>query len=288
MSEAKILFVGPGAVGASVAAWVAESYSAVFIMGHGATQAALRKDGITTYWAAAPEQTRRTMRVAIVDRLGDIADVDIVVLAVKNYSLEAVARQIKEELTDRPIIVSMANGIDNQRILPKFFSRVIYGVVAYNAWRDGPAVIGYQQKGPLLIGTPDNSLSAELQLVQSILSRGCPTQIVDRLQDAVHKDRDQSHQCAGRAGRPRLAAFIEPRRLSAASLPDSMGGRAHHSRRRLSRIPHSRDADFSFTPSDDADSGLRHSPGVQAQDKRHGDVEHDSGCGVARCPGHRA
>jgi len=186
MSEAKILFVGPGAVGASVSAWVAESYSAVFIMGHGATQAALRKDGITTYWAAAPEQTRRTVRVAIVDRPGDIADVDIVVLAVKNYSLEAVARPVEEELGDRPIIVSMANGIDNQRILPKLFSKVIYCVVAYNAWRDGPAVIGYQHKGPLLIGTPDNSLGAELRLVQSILSRGCPTEIVDRLQDAVH------------------------------------------------------------------------------------------------------
>ena len=186
MSETKILFIGPGAIGASVAAWVAESYPAVFIMGHGATQAALRTDGITTYQSAAPEQTRRTVRVATVDRPGDIADADIVVLAVKNYSLEAVARQVRDELGDRPIIVSLANGIDNQRVLPKFFSKVIYGVVAYNAWRDGPAVIGYQHKGPLLIGTPDNRLGAELRLVQSILARGCPTQITDRLQDAVH------------------------------------------------------------------------------------------------------
>ena len=186
MSETKILFIGPGAIGASVAAWVAESYPAVFIMGHGATQAALRTDGITTYQSAAPEQTRRTVRVATVDRPGDIADADIVVLAVKNYSLEAVARQVRDQLGDRPIIVSLANGIDNQRVLPKFFSKVIYGVVAYNAWRDGPAVIGYQHKGPLLIGTPDNRLGAELRLVQSILARGCPTQITERLQDAVH------------------------------------------------------------------------------------------------------
>ena len=85
MSEAKILFIGPGAIGASVAAWVAEYYPAVFIMGHGETQAALRTDGITTYQSAAPEQTRRTVRVATVDRPGDIANVDIVVLAVKNY-----------------------------------------------------------------------------------------------------------------------------------------------------------------------------------------------------------
>ncbi len=186
MSEPKVLFVGPGAIGASVAAWVAESYPAVFIMGHGETQAALRRNGITTYAFADPERTRRTVRVATVERPGDIGDVDIVVLAVKNYSLEAVARQLRAELGDRPIVVSLANGIDNQRILPKFFTRVIYGIVGYNARRDEPVVVGYQRKGPLLIGTPDNSLRAELQLVQSILARGCPTEIVDRLEDAVH------------------------------------------------------------------------------------------------------
>jgi 2-dehydropantoate 2-reductase len=186
MTQAKILFIGPGAIGASVAAWVAESYPDVFIMGHGETQAALRRDGITLYQFAAPQETRRTVRVPVVDRPGDVADADIVVLAVKNYSLDEVAREVHAQLGDRPIIVSMANGIDNQRILPKYFSRVIYCVVAYNARRDAPAVIGYQRKGPFLIGTLDNRLGTELNLVQSILARAGPTEIVDRLQDAVH------------------------------------------------------------------------------------------------------
>jgi 2-dehydropantoate 2-reductase len=186
VSEAKILFIGPGAIGASVAAWVAESYPSVWMMGQGETQAVLRQNGIATYDFADPERTRRTVRVATIDRPGDIGDIDIVVLAVKNYSLEAAARQVQKELGDRPIVVSMANGIDNQRILPKFFSKVIYCVVGYNARRDASVVVGYQRKGPLLIGTPDNKLGGELRLVQSILARGCPTEIVDRLQDAVH------------------------------------------------------------------------------------------------------
>jgi Ketopantoate reductase PanE/ApbA len=82
-----------------------------------------------------------------------------------------------------PIIVSLANGIDNQRILPKLFSKVIYGVVVHNARRDAPVVVGFQDKGPLLIGTLDSTLGAELELVRSILARGCPTEIVDRMQD---------------------------------------------------------------------------------------------------------
>ena len=160
MSEPKILFIGAGAIGASVAAWVAESYKSVWIMGRGEAQDALRKDGITTYDFAAPAETRRTVRIPTVTRPGELADVDVVALAVKNYGLEAVAKQVRDELGDRPIIVSLANGIDNQRILPKLFSKVIYGVVVHNARRDAPVVVGFQDKGPLLIGTLDNALDA--------------------------------------------------------------------------------------------------------------------------------
>ena len=138
MSEPKILFIGAGAIGASVAAWVAESYKPVWIMGRGDAQDALRKDGITIYDFAAPAATRRTVRIPTIARPGELGDADIVVLGVKNYGLEAVANQVRDELGDRPIIVSMANGIDNQRILPKLFSKVIYCVVVHNARRDVP------------------------------------------------------------------------------------------------------------------------------------------------------
>jgi ketopantoate reductase len=89
LSEPKILFIGAGAIGASVAAWVAESYKLVWIMGRGEAQEALRKDGITTYDFAAPAETRRTMRIPTITRPGELDDIDIVVLAVKNYGLEA-------------------------------------------------------------------------------------------------------------------------------------------------------------------------------------------------------
>ncbi len=187
MSSARVLVIGAGAVGTSIAAWLAESRgAAVQMSARGETLAALRANGIRIYQFSDPEESRRAVRVAIVDRPADAAPVDILLVAVKNYGLEAVARQVKEELGDQPIIVSMANGIDNQRILPRFFSKVIYCVVPYNARRDAPGVVGYQRRGPLLIGTPDNTLRPELELVQSVLANACPTHIVDRLDDVVH------------------------------------------------------------------------------------------------------
>src|SRR3984885_5230968 len=124
VNEPKILFVGPRAIGASLAAWVAETYPAVFVMGHGASQAALRQNGITTYAFDQTEETRRTVRVGVVDRPRDVADADIVVVGGKNYSFAAVAEQVRGDLGDRPIRVSLANGIDTQFDLLQVFSNV--------------------------------------------------------------------------------------------------------------------------------------------------------------------
>src|SRR5262249_57722172 len=107
-------------------------------MGRGDAQEALRQDGITIYDFAAPAATRRSVRIPTVTRPGELGDADIVVLGVKNYGLEAVAEQVRDELGDRPIIVSMANGIDNQRILPKLFSKGIYCVFFPNTPPDTP------------------------------------------------------------------------------------------------------------------------------------------------------
>jgi len=64
MSDFDFAILGAGAIGASVAAWVAESYKSVWIMGRGEAQDALRKDGITTYDFAAPAETPDSARAA--------------------------------------------------------------------------------------------------------------------------------------------------------------------------------------------------------------------------------
>ena len=184
--DKKILIVGAGAIGASIAAWLAPHYNNLHVIDKDETQKALKKNGITTYRIADPESTRETTRIKIVDNIKKIPDMDIVILAVKNYDLETAAIMVYNALGDKPLVVSMANGILNQTLLPRYFSRVIYCVVSYNARRDKPAVIGYQKKGPLYIGTPDNSLQAELQTVQEILSSGCETIITNHLENTVH------------------------------------------------------------------------------------------------------
>jgi 2-dehydropantoate 2-reductase len=181
----KIVFFGAGVIGGSVAGWIAPHYDNLYLLDQGATAEALKQNGITLYLGDNPEK-KENVKVQVLDNLDQAADAEIIVIGVKNYSLEPVAKLIKGKTGDRPLILSMANGIVNQEILPKYFSRVVYCVVSYNGWMDKPGVIGFQKKGPLIIGTPDNRLSEEMKLIAEIFNRGVETVITPHLQDAVH------------------------------------------------------------------------------------------------------
>jgi 2-dehydropantoate 2-reductase len=126
------------------------------------------------------------VRVKVIDDLDEVPDADVVVLGVKNFSLEKVANLVKEKMGDRPLIVAMQNGLDNQRILPPIFSKVIYCIVSYNAWMDEPGVIGFQKKGPLHIGTLNNELPSEMAEVAEVFNLGVETHVTDRIADAAH------------------------------------------------------------------------------------------------------
>ena len=88
-------------------------------------------------------------------------------------------------MVKEPIILGIQNGVINQEILPKYFSQCIYGIGTYNAWRDEKNIVGYQNKGKILIGTPNNELSQEMAKIVGIMSLGSPFEIIDNLYDAT-------------------------------------------------------------------------------------------------------
>ena len=185
MKHLKIVVMGVGAIGGSVGGWIAENYDNVYFHDLPDMNKKLREDGLTLY----PQGDRyagRRVDVKVIDDLSEAPDADVVVLGVKNYSLAKVAGVIRDKLGDRPIILAMQNGLENQTILPQFFSKVVYCVISYNAWLDEPAVIGYQKKGPLHIGTKYNELQAEMADIARIFNLGLETDVTTRIGDAAH------------------------------------------------------------------------------------------------------
>jgi 2-dehydropantoate 2-reductase len=183
-ADSKVLVFGAGAVGASVGGWLAERHESVWLLDQPALVDVLNQRGLTLYENDRARAT--TVKVKAVSELGAVPAPDVVLIAVKTYSLDKVCGLIKERLGDAPIVVALQNGVDNQTIIPKFFTRAIYTVVAYNAWIDEPGVVGYQKKGPLVIGTPRGELADECRAVAGLLSRGVETTVAPGFLDAAY------------------------------------------------------------------------------------------------------
>jgi 2-dehydropantoate 2-reductase len=178
-----VLVFGAGAVGSTVGGWLAERHPKVWLLDLPPVVAAL-ENGLTLY-EGDPSRGRRVPVNAVSD-LGAAPRPDVVIVAVKTYSLDKVCGLIKERLGDAPLILALQNGVDNQTILPRWFSKVVYGIVAYNAWIDAPGVVGYQKRGPLVLGTPRPELAEEKRELAALLDRSVETVVTERFQDAAH------------------------------------------------------------------------------------------------------
>lgn len=181
----KIVMFGAGAIGQSVGGWVAGAYDNIWLLDRGDVAAIIKKKGIT-HFEQGKEKDRAHVAVRVIDDIGEARDADVIAICVKNFSLDAVSKTIREKVGDRPVIIGMQNGRENQEILPKHFSKVIYCVIGYNAWFEEPGVVGYQKKGPLIFGTKNNELMDEMKEIAAVFNRGVETVVVDHLQDAVH------------------------------------------------------------------------------------------------------
>jgi 2-dehydropantoate 2-reductase len=178
--------VGAGAIGSSVTGWVAPKYDRLFLLARGENAEVIKNQGLRFY-LKGEEANAAPIRVKVVESLGEVSTPDIIVIAVKNYDLEATATTLRMQLgTHQPIVVGLQNGVENQLILPRYFTRVIYGVVCFNAWRDAPGRVGHQKRGYIILGTVRKDFQAEQQQVAAILRLGLDCNLTDRLEDAVH------------------------------------------------------------------------------------------------------
>ena len=186
LNNTEIVFYGAGSMGCTAAGWLAEKHDQTYLLARPALAALLRwNDGVKLFLSETSD-TITTHHVRVIESLDETPDAHIVVLCVKVYDLEAAASDIYAQLGDKAIIVALQNGIENQNILSQYFSKVVYCISAYNAWTIVPGLVGYQTKGPLVLGTTDNRLAEEIELVRRILSQGIPTEATRCFQDAAH------------------------------------------------------------------------------------------------------
>jgi len=183
MSLGDIVIYGAGSIGSTIGGWLTPKYRNIYLMARGEHAKIMNERGLMLL---ETNKTPETVNVKLINSLSKDSDVRVVILAVKNYDLEEAAQDIFSKLGNKPTIVALQNGVENQGVLPKYFSSVIYGVVGYSAMMTKPGTVEYQSRGPVYSGTIDNKPEYSIKEICKTFNQGFEAEITSRLQDTVH------------------------------------------------------------------------------------------------------
>jgi 2-dehydropantoate 2-reductase len=123
-----VLIVGAGAIGLSVAGWISPNNENLNLLARGESVAAIRNYGLRLC-QVGQEATTAPISVKVIESLNETPTPDIVIITVKNYDLDQIAQALRNQLGNHhPIVASLQNGVDNQQILPKYFSKATYSL----------------------------------------------------------------------------------------------------------------------------------------------------------------
>jgi len=179
-----IVIYGIGGIGATLGGWLSQRNDNLYLLARGENANALKKNGLILKNVVTGNI--ETIKVKVIEDLNESPNVDVVVITVKNYDLEEVARDISKKLGDTTIVVGLQNGFQNQKIFPKYFTKFVYCVVVQSGWVEEPGIFGTRGKGHLTLGTPENENPEIAEKLAEVLTPGIPTIATKEFQDAAH------------------------------------------------------------------------------------------------------
>jgi 2-dehydropantoate 2-reductase len=181
-----VVVVGAGAIGLSLTGWILPQIKNLHLLSRGESAKLIRSQGLHLY-QVGQEATTPPRHVNVIESLNEISPPEIIIITVKNYDLDNLAQTLRNQLGDyEPVVASFQNGVENQKIIPRYFSKATFGVVCYNAWREGIGKVSYVKRGYVIIGTPKNDMHDQLNKISRVMNPGLECVVTDRFQDAVH------------------------------------------------------------------------------------------------------
>lgn len=110
LSHKNIVVAGLGGVGGFLGAALASVYPHVTFFARGARKEALKNNGLTLKSEFIGD--RHVTPFLVTDQVSEIGIADILIISVKNYSLEQICEQLAPAVNEHTIIVPVLNGID--------------------------------------------------------------------------------------------------------------------------------------------------------------------------------
>ena len=159
----RIVVAGTGGVGGYFGGLLARAGHAVTFVARGVHLEAIRRQGLVIHSVHGDFTLHPANATDVVTTL---APPEIVLMAVKHYDLEAVARQLAPIVTEQTVVVPLLNGIDAHRLLSRSLARgcIVGGTCGIAARIEVPGVIRQEsQLRRVVVGALDGRPLAALE-----------------------------------------------------------------------------------------------------------------------------
>lgn len=162
----RVLVVGVGAVGGFYGALLAKAGLDLFFIARGETLEVLKKGGITIETPSG----RFTVPVQASSNVRDAGERDLILICVKSYDTESVARMIEPALHSGSVVVSLQNGIGNVETIGSIIGeeRVFCGVLFLSSDRIAPATVRYLGVSSIRLGRFRGGSDPRLEKVREL------------------------------------------------------------------------------------------------------------------------
>lgn len=165
-----IVVIGAGGVGGYFGGKLAQAGFNVTFVVRGKTLEAIKTNGL---------QVKSIMGDFVVhpkvtDTISEIKNPDVIILGVKSWQVDAIARQLKPVITKHTIILPLQNGADNadrlRSILPK--ENVLAGLCKIVSKIEAPGIINHFVFEPeIVFGEYDNDMSERVKALKEVFDK---------------------------------------------------------------------------------------------------------------------
>ena len=145
----RVLVFGAGSVGSFFGGLLSEKYD-VTLLGRKQHMEAIERQGLRI-----TGKTEKVVHPKVWHSLGDLRDIDLILLTVKAYNTEAAMRDIVPYIREDTMVLSLQNGLDNVEIIRRVMKKeghILAGVTSHGLMRTEDGHIVHAGVGETVVG----------------------------------------------------------------------------------------------------------------------------------------
>jgi len=178
----KIAVIGTGGVGGYFGGKITEAAYDTTFLARGKHLEAIKKNGLQI---KSIKGDIHINSVKVTDNIHDIGKVDLILLAVKAWQVKETAKDLKELLHEKTIVIPLQNGVMAIDELKEHIAKkhILGGLCRIFSKIESPGIINHFGLEPSIIfGEPDKTNTARLQIINTIFNKaGISNRISDNI-----------------------------------------------------------------------------------------------------------